>query len=577
MNMRHRVRLSGLPIAALAAATLVSCGGGGSGDVWTDESGLLRYVPADSPYVFAQGQATPDEVVDKLGPWVEDIMTSYMGVIRTMVEQQASLTASPDELEIVNKLLTIASELSTAEGLAEAGITREAKILVYGSGLLPVLRVSPIDGAKLEAAVARIESAAGVTSTEGSFDGQDYRYWGDAEARAIMAIVDDELVLTFAPTEHTDRHLGMVLGDDLPANNIAASGKLDEIAQKYGFGPDHVGFLDVQQVAATFLDDPTGGIDAELLGMMEYDHSAIPAVCKTEIAGLAGAVPRLVAGYTALDASEMTMNMIVEMRPDIAMGLQGITSPVPGVGTFRSDVITIGIGVDVQGAVDFVESRIAAMEANPFRCEFFAALQSNLPMARQMLAQPIPPDVYAFKGIVIGIDGVEGLSQVAQGGMPSEVSARILVASDNAPALVQMGAMFSPELGAMRTDGTPVRVNVPVPLPIPLEIWAALTPTTIGIALGPDGEARLRELLAAPVSDAEPFMSWDMDFKRYYQLFGDVMNAASAFDPTMIPAQTQAVGDIMGQFANGPFDREFYDVRFTANGIEMPTTMTFTD
>jgi hypothetical protein len=129
----------------------------------------------------------------------------------------------------------------------------------------------------------------------------------------------------------------------------------------------------------------------------------------------------------------------------------------------------------------------------------------------------------------------------------------------------------------MRTDGTPVRVNVPVPLPIPLEIWAALTPTTIGIALGPDGEARLRELLAAPVSDAEPFMSWDMDFKRYYQLFGDVMNAASAFDPTMIPAQTQAVGDIMGQFANGPFDREFYDVRFTANGIEMPTTMTFTD
>ena len=91
MKIWNTVRLSGLAIVAMGAIALASCGGGGSGDVWTDESGLLRYVPADSPYVFAQGQATPDEVMDKLVPWVESIVTSYVAMLDTMVEEQASL------------------------------------------------------------------------------------------------------------------------------------------------------------------------------------------------------------------------------------------------------------------------------------------------------------------------------------------------------------------------------------------------------------------------------------------------------------------------------------------------------
>lgn len=578
MKIWNTVRLSGLAIVAMGAIALASCGGGGSGDVWTDESGLLRYVPADSPYVFAQGQATPDEVMDKLVPWVESIVTSYVAMLDTMVEEQASLGGNPADLQMAEELLAIAGELSTADGMANAGITREAKLLVYGSGLLPVLRLTPIDGAKLEAAVARVESTVGESSSEGTFGGRSYRWWGDEEVRAVMAIADDELVLTFAPTEHMDRHLGMVLGDDLPADNIAASGKLDEIAEKYGFGPDYVGFIDVPQIAATFLAEPTGGIDAELLAMMEYDHSTIPAVCKTEIGELAGVAPRMVVGYTALDAEQMAMNMIVELREDIAAGLQEIVAPVPGVGTFRADIITVGMGVDVQATMDFVEARLAAMEADPFRCEYFADIQASLPMARQMLAgQQIPPEVVGFKGVVIGLDALEGLDQIAVGGTPSEISARVLVATDNAPSLVQMGAMFSPELGAMQTDGNPVRVNLPPMLPIPLEVWAALTPTSIGVAVGPDGEARLRELLGSPVSDDRLFMSWDADSQRYYALFGEIMDAVSVFGPPRIPGETAAINQIMSQLSGGPFEREYYDIRFTANGVEMPSTMTFTD
>jgi hypothetical protein len=45
----------------------------------------------------------------------------------------------------------------------------------------------------------------------------------------------------------------------------------------------------------------------------------------------------------------------------------------------------------------------------------------------------------------------------------------------------------------------------------------------------------------------------------------------------MLPQQTVAMSQMMGQLANGPFEREFYDVRFTTNGVEMPTTITLSD
>ena len=578
MKVRRYVRVSGLALVAFAVVGLVACGRGDSGDVWTDESGLLKYVPADSPYVFAQGEATPDEVMDKLGPWLESLATAYVQTFRTALQGQEGTAFNGEQLRMVNEMLTIAGELMTAEGLADAGITRESKVLIYGSGLLPVMRMTLTDGAKLEAAIARIESTAGVTSTEGTIGGQSYRYWGDDNARLVMAIVDSEVVFTATPTNLADQHLGLVLGDDLPANNIAASGKLDAIAEKYGFGSYWVGFVDVPQIAATFLDDPTAGIDAELLALAEYDHSMISPVCKTEIAGLAAVAPRLVVGYTALDAEQMAMNMVLELREDIAAGLQTIPAPVPGNGTFRADIMTVGMGFDVQAALDFVEARMDAIEADPFRCEYFAQLSAMIPTGRQMLmSQQMPPDVYAFKGMVIGLDAIEGLEQLANGGMPTEISARVLVASDNAPNLVAMGSMFSPELGAMQPNGNPVRVNVPIPLPIPLEVWAALTPTTVGIALGSDGDARLRELLAAPTSDLRPFMSWDVDFQSYYQLIGDVVAIAATMDPTVASEMTASATELMSLLTSGPFDREIYAVHFTANGVEMPTTVTFTD
>lgn len=573
MNIRESVRFCGAIVAVVAIA---SCSRGAK-TPWGDGSGLLKYVPADTPYVFAQGEALPDELWDKLQPFTESILSAYFELGRTaLADAAANGSMSDEERERASALLDAAADLMTAEGLENTGLSRASKVVIYGNGLLPVIRVTLTDGAKLEATVARIETAADTKAAVATSGGHSYRYWGDDETRVVLAIVGDEVVLTASPTALLDRHLGAVLGDQLPAQNIAASGKLGEIASKYEFGPHYVGFIDVRRIAATFLDQPAG-IDADLLAQMDYDRSELSDVCRTELTNAANIAPRMVLGYTQLDAERMAANAVVELRSDIASALVPISAPVPGLGTLGEGLMSVGMGIDIRAARNFVESRLDALEADPFECELMAGIADGIPEMREGLNQPLPPQVTDLRGFLFVLDDVEGLGGLATGQMPSEISARLLLASENAPGLTALAAMFSPEVAALQPNGQPVRINLPMPMPVPLDTYAALTPKALGLAVGRDAEARLRRLLAAPTDPTKPFSSWELDYKGYYALFNDLMALAASANPNTPAATLLPMQRLMTQLADGPIDRETFDMRFTANGIEMPITVTLVD
>jgi hypothetical protein len=138
-----------------------------------------------------------------------------------------------------------------------------------------------------------------------------------------------------------------------------------------------------------------------------------------------------------------------------------------------------------------------------------------------------------------------------------------------------MAAMFSPEVAALEPNGEPVRINLP--MPVPLETYAALTPTAVGLAVGRDGEARLRQLLAAPIADTKPFLSTELDYKRYYAMFNDMMELAASADPNAPAAMLLPMQRLMTLISEGPIARETLDLRFTANGVEMPVTITLAE
>ncbi len=242
------------------------------------DSGLLRYVPADTPYVFAMLDPLPDDVADKLEPKADALMKAYQGVLREVVKISAKEAAdADDEGGLPDEAVAALEEFGTLlsiEGLRSVGIERSSTMVLYGVGLLPVLRMTLSDGDLLDAAIARIEEKAQDSMTVATIDGQSYRYAGDEEGRLIIAVIGDQFVLSLVPTNLSDELLKSVLGLTLPSANMADSGYLQKIIHDNGFLSHAVGLIDFERIVATFLDDQSG-VNRELLALMAYDGSEL--------------------------------------------------------------------------------------------------------------------------------------------------------------------------------------------------------------------------------------------------------------------------------------------------------------
>jgi hypothetical protein len=580
MNQRRaQALLALLGLVGAAALAMVSCSRPDA--VWTDADGLLRYVPADTPYLYAVLRPAPDELRDKLLPAAEAMLDSYRTFVESFLEQAAANANLPDRGEAQQRIRAVAeilAELITEEGRIDSGMGREPIGVFYGRGLLPVLRQTLEDGSRFEATIARIESAAGSELPKATLGEHSYRYIENDALRVVIAVQEDQLIVTGMPVGLSDAHLRAVLEGELPRESLAASGKLRELAEKYGFAPFQAGFVDIERLSATFLESP-GGSDAELLALAGFDAaSMLSETCRMELRELANVAPRVVMGTAALDAGQVRVKGVLELRPDIAAGLGAVAAAVPGLGTSSDGLFAIGMGFDVAAARDFALARLDAIESDPFQCEYFREIQQGVPAARQELSRPPPPYVEDIYGLVMILDEVRGMDLVADR-PPTGIDARVLLASDSASSLVAMASGFVPEIAALdlEPDGAPARLPVPPAMgPMVTEAYAALTGQALAVAIGRDAETRLRALLAAPASEPM-FLISDLDLPRYYALISDVTAAAAADDPAMPREWRAAMGNLMGSLANGPFDRSRGELRFTEHGVEVVSTVTLRD
>ncbi|MDH3553926.1 MAG: hypothetical protein OER22_15040, partial [Gammaproteobacteria bacterium] len=474
---------------------------------------------------------------------------------------------------VVDELMTLMS----IEGMRSAGLGRDATGVLYGNGLLPVVRVQLSDGALFEDALSRLESEAGEKLPVAEIGGNSIRYFDADQVKILLGVINDQAVFTVAPASFDDAQLGEVLGLKLPAKSIADSGALQKIAKDYGFTNHYVGYFDFQAIADRFVGEASG-LDAELLALIDYDPAELSSVCRAEIRAVAGIAPRMVLGYTDIDKDKLDSTVVIELRDDIAAGVQTLPAAVPGLGGDKGALMSFGMSIDMKAAREFLEARLDAMEAKPFECEYFADLQAGVAGGRQALNQPVPPMVYDFKGFLAVIDEIEGLD-VATQTPPTSIDGSFLLAMNNAEALIAMGAMFSPELASLnlQADGNPVPLELPQMQAMGIAAFAAMNENALAISVGEDSESELDGLLGAAASDPSPFMSFSMDAARYYGFLGEAM-AADGDDKENAPtAEMQAaMQEVMAAVAN-VYDRMSVDVRFTERGVELISSVTLQD
>lgn len=564
--------ISSLRVALVSAASclflLVACSDSDDASNMAADNALLTYVQADTPYLFASLESTPDDLSDKLTPLIDTTLNVYRRVIRMLAEtayaEAQEQNENVDWYESVMPFLDEMDSLMSIDGLASAGIDEDSHFAFYGAGLLPVLRVTLSDGALMEAAMQRLEEKTGQQMETATIDGNFYRYAGDGEGRVIVAILDDQLVVTFAPSNLSEDHLQQVLGLSRPDNNIGDAGTLAAIAEKYAYEYS-LGFIDIARIANTFIV-PQSGINAALLEIGAYDSSVLSDVCKAEIQSVIGIMPRFVSGYSELSVDKIVSSAVFEVREDIAAAMTALVGPVPGLGLPQEGIWTFGMGMDLLAIRSFYADQLDALEAEPFVCEMFAELQSGVAAGREVLKQPIPPIVYGFKGFMATIESIEGLDIAAQQ-PPTSVDARLLVAIENAEGLLAMGAMFSPEFAALNleSNGKPLRLSMPQIDALGQVVHIAMTDDALAISVGGGMERGLSDLLKSSAPDAPPFIYTEMDAAAYYEYVGiSMLGGASAVSD--IPELQEAISEQNAVFQE-LMDKISFNVSFTGDGV----------
>ena len=309
-------------------------------------------------------------------PRFDEMLKAYQVFLREIVRNSMAKNSADTGADENQKMSAIVDEFMTLfsiEGLRNAGFERDSGLVLFGNGILPVLRIELSDPAKFDDVIERLEATAGESMKTAEIGGVTYRYVGDEAARLIIGVFAGDAVFTIAPGVLDEDELKLLLGLTPPKKNIARSGRLLDIVKEYDFSEHYVGFIDNHRIASIFLGEPTG-LDAALIESAEYDPETVSKVCKQEIHEFVGIAPRMVFGYGEIGTEQLNGSLIVEMRADIAQGLSTLSALVPGLGIDPGGLLSFGMSLNIPAVYEFVEARLDAMEEDPFECEHFNEL-----------------------------------------------------------------------------------------------------------------------------------------------------------------------------------------------------------
>lgn len=576
-------RLIALVMIAVIALPIAACG---------DKSGksekaalqLLTYVPADTPYVFAGTEAMPEDVIEKMQPMLDElkpVVTEMFGNIGTMVAESAGGAEMASRFTGLSEVMVSLMEDDAGERF---GFGDSMLGVFYGNGLLPVYRIVLEDSAKFGSAVDALFAEMDTEITARSAEGIDYKNVAlGTEVNLIIAEMDGSAVISIAPAPFSESSIAKLLGKTKPANALD-SAELSALTEKYSYLQQGFGWIDMEQLVETFVNEPTG-LNEDLFALAGDSRPELSDVCSAEIRSLATIAPRLALGYTQIDTEAMTLKPVLELRGDIAKALIPVAGKVPGLNAESSAKMKFGLGLNLGGMRDYIETYVTKLVDSPFECPELAQLNQSAMEMTQALNQPVPPMVNNFQGFFLELNNMDGID-FAQPQIPENLDVNILLAMDNVQGLIQFGQMMGVLANLpIEANGEAVQLPAEMTGPLPQAVFAAMTDDALGLSIGPGADKRASTLAAATQVSSNTLLSVSMDMGAYADLMESLQDQMSS---TFDSIDTGDDGDVMDATKKqmelsarlqrayaDTFEREVGMVNITENGIEMPSTIMF--
>ena len=577
MNYMRLITLTLVTLLWLAA-----CGKSEEPTASTATNELLSYVPADTPYLFANLEPVPEEVIDtfltRLQP-VLDSMQSQLSIGRAEMDSVEGKNGNDPGARLSHALLLELDGNLSRSGLESMGFDLRAKKVIYGMGAFPVIRLGLSDSAALRATILRVLNNAGITAPERDFQGVSYWRISDentAEAPAglYVSILDDHLAISFIPPLAEAEFLPAFLGLDVPEDSDAQA-RLAQLNRTHDYTPHGSGILDLHRLADQFIRPDT--VAARVMASTgKFDPAKLSQECSAEIHKIIDNAPLMTMGVTELTPTAVAFQYRLETPRTLASQLMGLVSRVPVADELSDRILEFALGMRFGPVRDFLREKVAAIVDDPYQCEYINDLNDSAVQALAQLDEPMPPFVNNFRGVRVSLNEI----MINQDSIPENARGHLAVHVDKPEMFIGMAQMFLPDLSnlAITPGDPPVRLPeslVPVPGII---AFAAMSSDAIGLAVGEQEEAGLPEFLNRDAGPEGIFLSAGYDMAAYLDYTQKLGAPYQGHNGDNGNPHSQAATEIQNA-ANTAFreiaDRSYTTLRFTADGFVADNRMTF--
>jgi hypothetical protein len=492
---------------------------------------LLASVPADTPYLITAFEAIPLEYYAKLKQALGPAMGNAVDQFRALAKDaDADRLISAIQGELAGKL--------DAKGLESLGFNAKPRFALYGLGLAPVVfRIEVRDDKVVLATIQRIASRAGITlPAVETKDGRSFwRISPDRDATGILSLADNQLVAAFGRTADVERQLGLILGSEKPQVSMAGGKQLLELMAKHHFGPHMIGFVDTQKLA--------------MHGMAFAGRTPAPQ-CTSEIDRLSSRVPRMLFGYSTLNAKVASGGMVIELAPDLVTELRAARAEVPGLAeaVASQPMLAFSFAGHVERMRRLALDAAVAMRKLGDACQL-ADLSRASAEARDTLSKPVPAALGGGIGALLVAQEI--LFAAGGGGMPERVEGFAAIAAPDARSLYAFWESMTPQMAAfgVKPDG---KVYPVTGVPVPFALHAAVGQRTIVVGVGDTGKGHAERLVTAKATGMSPFIVMSYDYGQLLHMQSEVNKLTDdPADPTaaMRADLNAAVGAMFGRAA----------------------------
>jgi len=554
--MRPALRHAALAAACVSALVLAGCG------KHVASNAPITFAPADTPYLFANFKAAPEDVGTAWGQANNAVMAARIQQLGKMAE--AVGPENPDVAKILDAIQTELANVHSSKELAQTvGFSQLSLYAFYGVGDLPVARIELASPDAFKAFWARVEKRAGITTPTATLDKQTYWVLGGADARmhVLVAIEDKQLVATLAPANASPGMLKQLLGLAKPSGN--ASDRLSGLNDKHGYSDYGSGYVDLPKLFAN-LYDGKDAITQEFA--RDVGGSLANPSCASEFASIANQAPLVSAGFQTYSATEMRGSLDVKLSSSLLGALTALKQPVPGMdATASGSMFDMVMALPLQKWQAFIKGRAEAAAAKTYQCP---ALQSLNKFAKTAANPPVqmPPEAASLLGFRVVLDKWEAGPQIA---------GRAVVASSNPAELVQKIQQTMPQfaLKTIPTDGQPVAFDLPPRLQAMLggsnQGWIAANAKALAIGIGDGEEARLGDTLGASAGNGDKLLRMHFDGKMY-GIFASWLGRFAAMAPAASQAQVQQQVALFNQMSK-MVETGNVDVKLDNDGLHFET------